>query len=308
MNEIIHANTTTDTQISQEVKDQHPCPYGGCPTSRQSSAAGLSIRCPGRSSSLGSCGIDCKVSGQLWSVFPLPHSTVMFWLLRHHFHSLKSFQHMQVPFKKRLKRSYHQTDFPWGSWSPPPTFSSSEQRHFTSFWWGTPSFYKDVMTSPRVASRLRKDGGVTTPRSAPRPNVHTVGSALPEEVSVGFGEWVRSDSRTACGWVPRVSEGRLRSGGEDAVKGEEVGWGGKFPSPSSVRGIWVVRELMTPRSSGSSVQKPDVFLGLVWSADGGRNRKEVTLDSLPGISLTLHSKLGRRRWGLACSDFIGKYL
>lgn len=294
------------------MKDQHACPYGGCPTSRQSSAAGLSIRCPPRSSSLGSCGIDCKVSGRLWSVFPLPHSTVMFWLLRHHFHSLKSFQHMQVPFKKRLKWSYHQTDFPWGSWSPPPTFTSSEKRHFTSIWWGTPSFYKDVMTSPRVASCLRKDGGVATPRSAPRPNVHTVGGALPEEVSVGFGEWVsevlQQDGLRVSAPSVRVSEGRLRSGGADTVKGEEVGWWGKFPSPSSVRGIWAVRGLMIPRSSGSSVQTADVVLGLVWSDDGGRNRKEVTLDSLPGISLTLHPKLGRRRRGLACSDFVGKYL
>ena len=62
VNEIIHRNTGTDIHISQQVKNQHYYPYGGCPTSRKSSAARLSIRHPGWSSLklfLGFCGPDC---------------------------------------------------------------------------------------------------------------------------------------------------------------------------------------------------------------------------------------------------------
>lgn len=70
----------------------------------------------------------------------------------------------------------------------------------------------------------------------------------------------------------------------------------KVPESFQSKRVAVVGELMTPKKLRIFVSEGRLFL----SADAGRHRKEVTMDSLPAISLTPHSKLGEK----VCSDFV----
>lgn len=104
MNEISHVNTATDTQTPQDANDQYHWPYYG---GAEYKPAGPSLLCSawdvqdgglrGKTLSL-TVKFIRTLGTTLKSFSSRPRSAATFQRLRNQLHSLKPFEHMQVPF------------------------------------------------------------------------------------------------------------------------------------------------------------------------------------------------------------------